>query len=117
ERAVVVKTGNSFQLELWHEQQEQTCGGGTVCDRAPFACDEPSEQPDGGRQEQERQRHDELERGVERDDARVMQERDEPVEERRVEIGEGHAAEVCVRPTEGVWEDRLVVELRDGVMA
>ena len=46
-----------------------------------------------------------------------MQERDEPIEERRIEIGEGHAAEVCVRPTEGVWEDRLVVELRDGVMA
>src|SRR5207302_10330168 len=49
--------------------------------------------------------------------SRRREQADEPVEERRVEVREGHPAEVRVRPAEGVGEDRGVVYLRDAPVA
>ena len=42
-----------------------------------------------------------------------MKQSDAPVEERRVEIGKRHPAEIAVRPAKGVREDRLIVDLRN----
>ena len=44
---------------------------------------------------------------------RVMQQRHEPKEQRRVKIRKRHAAEVRVGPTERVRKDRLIVDLSD----
>ena len=44
---------------------------------------------------------------------RVVQQRNEPKEQRRIKIRKRHAAEVRVGPTEGVRKDRLIVNLSD----
>lgn len=48
---------------------------------------------------------------------RVVEQCNQPIEEWRIEVREAHAAEVSVRPAEGVGEDRCAVELREGVVA
>ncbi len=46
-----------------------------------------------------------------------MKQRDAPVEKRRIEIGEGHPAEITSCPAKRVRKDRLIVDLRDRRMS
>ncbi len=46
-----------------------------------------------------------------------MKQRNAPIKKRRIEVWEGHPAEIVVRPAKRVWEDCLIVDLRNRRMA